>query len=200
MFLDRALGLPFARALLIGVALVGMVVEAPRNMPPLATAPRDAPRLREGTHEALRRAHLRGPFDAELVRVVDGDTFEARVRIWFGQEITTLVRLRGIDAPELAARCPDEARRAEAAREHLALLLASGALTLRDVSLDKYGGRIVAGLTITDEASGAEDAAALMLASGHARRYDGARRASWCRLDRTAAQSEPSFPSLSATR
>lgn len=87
------------------------------------------------------------------------------------------MRLRGIDAPELAARCPDEARRAEASRDHLALLLASGTPTLRDVSLDKYGGRIVAALTIADEASGAEDAAALMLASGHARRYDGAKRA-----------------------
>jgi endonuclease YncB( thermonuclease family) len=63
-------------------------------------------------HAKLRRGEFAGPFQAELVRVIDGDTFEARVRIWFGQEITTLVRIRGIDAPELKARCGSEASKA----------------------------------------------------------------------------------------
>ena len=40
-----------------------------------------------------------------------------------GVDITTKVRLRGIDAPELRARCADERRKAEAARDALAAML-----------------------------------------------------------------------------
>ena len=57
---------------------------------------------------------------AEVVRVIDGDTFEARVHLWPGLDITTRVRLRGIDAPEFKARCNEERLRAEAARDALA--------------------------------------------------------------------------------
>ena len=130
---------------------------------------------------ALRRATLPGPYPAEVVRVLDGDTFEGRVRVWFGQEITTLVRIRGIDAPELKARCGDELRGAMASRDALARLLASGAPALRDVSLDKYGGRVVASVSVNRAGAG-EDVAAAMLASGLARAYGGGRRDAWCPL------------------
>ena len=41
----------------------------------------------------------------EVLRTVDGDTFDARVALWPGVELNTRVRLRGIDAPELHAQC-----------------------------------------------------------------------------------------------
>jgi endonuclease YncB( thermonuclease family) len=47
-------------------------------------------------------------YSAEVVHVIDGDTFEARVAVWPGIEIKTRVRLRGIDAPKLHARCDHE--------------------------------------------------------------------------------------------
>ena len=47
---------------------------------------------------------------AEALRVLDGDTFEARVRVWPGFDVTTRVRLRGIDAPEMRARCREDWR------------------------------------------------------------------------------------------
>ena len=47
---------------------------------------------------------LHGGYPVEVLRVIDGDTFEARVRIWPGMDVTTKVRLRGIDAAELHAR------------------------------------------------------------------------------------------------
>ena len=53
---------------------------------------------------------------ADVLRVIDGDTFEARVHVWPGLDITTKIRLRGVDAPELKARCPAERSMAEAAR------------------------------------------------------------------------------------
>ena len=92
-------------------------------------------------------------------------------------------------------------RLAEAARERLTLFLTSGALTLRDASYDKYGGRIVASATVADPVSGAEDIGQLMLVSGHARPYDGRTRASWCpAASGRMVQSPESFPSLSAQR
>ena len=37
---------------------------------------------------------LRAGYPANVLYVIDGDTFEARVRIWPGTEVTTKVRLR----------------------------------------------------------------------------------------------------------
>src|SRR5437870_757082 len=83
-------------------------------------------------------------YAAEVLRVLDGDTFEARVHVWPGIDITTKVRLRGIDAPELKARCPDERVKAEAARDALGQMLVEGEVTVLRVGLDKYGGRVLA--------------------------------------------------------
>ncbi len=76
--------------------------------------------------------------------MIDGDTFEARVHVWPGLDITTKVRLRGIDAAELRARCPAERAKAEAARDALSAMFAEGSVGVFDVALDKYGGRVVA--------------------------------------------------------
>src|SRR5262249_6058564 len=59
-------------------------------------------------------AALRPGQPADVLRVIDGDTFEAQVHVWPGMEITTKVRLRDIDAPELRAHCSQERVRAEA--------------------------------------------------------------------------------------
>ena len=48
---------------------------------------------------------LTGPVAAIVERVVDGDTLAVRARVWLGQDIHVLVRIRGIDAPELKANC-----------------------------------------------------------------------------------------------
>src|SRR5215208_1700589 len=61
----------------------------------------------------------KGTYAAEVLRVLDGDTFEARVHLWPALDITTKVRLRGIDAPEMKARCREERNLAEAARDAL---------------------------------------------------------------------------------
>ena len=115
-------------------------------------------------------------YPAQVIRVLDGDTFEARVRVWPGLEVTTKVRVRGIDAPELRARCGAERVQAEAARDALSGLLAQGRVGISQVSLDKYGGRVVADATAANTAS----IAAALLAAGHVRRYGGGRRAGWC--------------------
>jgi endonuclease YncB( thermonuclease family) len=115
-------------------------------------------------------------YPVEVLRVFDGDTFEARVRIWPGTDVTTRVRLRGIDAPEMRGRCDDERDKAIAARDALTRILAEGGIGISHVGQDKYGGRVDA------DASTAQtpDVAGALLAAGHARAYGGGRREGWC--------------------
>jgi endonuclease YncB( thermonuclease family) len=99
------------------VFAVGLLVNAAVRSPPTghsaALAVPAFSAARGGLPAALgsaRPASLdpRFGYSAEVVHVIDGDTFEARVAVWPGIEIKTKVRLRGIDAPELHARCDDE--------------------------------------------------------------------------------------------
>jgi endonuclease YncB( thermonuclease family) len=115
-------------------------------------------------------------YPAEVMRVIDGDTFEARVRVWPGLEVVTKVRLQGIDAPELSARCAGEPARAAAARNRLVALLAEGDVAVRAIRLEKYGGRVLAAATTRMT----PDVGAALLAAGVARPYDGKRRQGWC--------------------
>lgn len=180
----RALA-PTGVAAAFGLTLVGLAAIAAA----FASLTHGAPARGDGGGEAVvtgggRRAHFPGPYPAQIVRIVDGDTFQARVAVWFGQEIETLVRLRGIDAPERAARCGAEAEGADRAAQALAELLAAGRVSLRDVSGDKYFGRVVADAVVTapDGAFPPTDVAPALLAQGVARRYDGGRREGWCAL------------------
>jgi len=119
---------------------------------------------------------LRSGHPAEVLRVHDGDTFEARVRIWPGMEVTTKVRLRGIDAPEMRGKCETERSKALAARDALARILAEGHVGVSRIGQDKYGGRVDADASTTRT----PDVGQALLARGLARRYDGGRRKSWC--------------------
>ncbi|MDP2357711.1 MAG: thermonuclease family protein [Beijerinckiaceae bacterium] len=124
---------------------------------------------------------MAGPYRAEAIRVVDGDTFEARLRIWFNQEVTVLIRLEGVDAPEMKGRCPQERRLAQDARDALTAILTSGAVTVRDLHADKYNGRAVARALVTDGSGfDGDDVGDLLLAGGYARAYDGRARLPWC--------------------
>jgi micrococcal nuclease len=114
-------------------------------------------------------------FPAEVLRVYDGDTFQARVRLGPGELVTTKVRLRGIDTPERDARCAQEAAKAEAARRALVKILAEGKVRVSQVGTDKYGRMLAAVAT-----EGTPDVSAALLRQGVGRPYDGGHRAGWC--------------------
>ena len=120
--------------------------------------------------------HQAAAHPAEVLRVLDGDTFEARVHVWPGLDITTRVRLRGIDAPEMKARCGEERVKAEAARDALRAILDQGEVGISRVTLDKYGGRVVADAST----HATPDVASALLGAGLARRYSAGRRDGWC--------------------
>jgi micrococcal nuclease len=118
---------------------------------------------------------LEGPVSAVVQRVVDGDTIEVRAAIWLGETLTVRVRIDGVDAPELKARCPEERQLALEARDFLVRRLDGAAVKLTQVGYDKYGGRVRTHVT---DARG--DVANALLASGLARPYHGERREPWC--------------------
>lgn len=174
MFLPPACAKVPSAALLTAVAFAcGLVVGAMNS--PLANN-RAALAVPAAAASPVSGAARSTSYPADLVRVIDGDTFEARIRIWPGLEVTTKVRLRGIDAPELTARCAEELARAQAARDALTAMLAPGDLAVAAVALDKYGGRVVASASSRATA----DVSAALLAAGLARPYRGGRRESWC--------------------
>lgn len=112
----------------------------------------------------------------DVIRTIDGDTFEARVHLEPGVEPTTRIRLRGIDAPELKASCPQELQMAEAATDALRALLREGEVTIFNIGPDKYSGRVVANAATRRTAN----VSMAMLATGHARSYGGGHRDGWC--------------------
>jgi endonuclease YncB( thermonuclease family) len=161
--------------LVAGVLLAASVLAVEFINPNLLPHPKAAPAYRpygDGGRQADTRVYA-----AEVVRIIDGDTFVARMRTEPGGEVETRVRLRRIDAAELHARCSKELRLALAARTALQRLLADGRVTLSRVGPDKYPGRIDANVATRST----NDISAAMLSGGFARAYDGGRRGSWCR-------------------
>ncbi len=163
-------GVALAGALALGVGLV------------FAFGPA-APRVQFGNARsdaapgAARVEALRPGQPAEILRVIDGDTFEARVRVWPGIDITTKIRLRGIDAPEVNnPRCQEERLQGIAAREALRTILDEGDVRVSGVAPDKYGGRVLADASTR----ATPDVSAALLGAGHVRSYSGGRRESWC--------------------
>ena len=154
----------FAAGLAVGAVVVAS--SALRNDEAAASAPSLAP-----PSAALRSGH-----PAEVLRVLDGDTFEARVHIWPGMDITTRVRLRGIDAPEMSARCADERSKAEAARNALQRMLNEGSVAISRIGQDKYGGRVDADVSTARTG----DVSAALLERALVRRYSGGKREGWC--------------------
>jgi endonuclease YncB( thermonuclease family) len=112
----------------------------------------------------------------DVIRTIDGDTFVARVHLRPGLDLTTRVRLRGIDAPELKASCPQELQMAEAAADSLRALLGDGEVTIFHIGPDKYGGRVVADAATRRN----PNVSNAMLLAGHARSYSGGHRGGWC--------------------
>lgn len=114
--------------------------------------------------------HVEGPISADVLRVLDGDTIEVRAYPWPQQSVDVLVRLRGIDAPEIHSKCETERARAEMAKARLSGMIAGQKhVLLTDIGGDKYFGRVVANLGLED----GEDAASTLILENLVQPYDG---------------------------
>lgn len=127
------------------------------------------------TADAFARDDIAGPVEAQILRVIDGDTLLVEARPWPQQRMEVYVRIRGIDAPELKSKCQSLREAGAEARKALQDLAAtSTTIRLTRISGDKYFGRIVAGVALMN----GQDVAASMQVSGLVRAYDGGRKSS----------------------
>lgn len=124
---------------------------------------------------AARPENFQGPVAASILRVLDGDTFEAEALVWPGQTVRVNVRIRGIDAPEMKSRCAAEHRAALKARMLLERLLGPR-VSISNIGSAKYYGRVLADVETPDGVP----VVAVMLANGLARPYQGGPRRTWC--------------------
>lgn len=129
-------------------------------------------------HTALVAAATYGPYEAELLRVVDGDTYDLRVRIWphplYDPPIR--VRLANADTPEVAGAPACEQALAARAADHARMLLQNGRrLQIVDVVADSLGGRFRARVLIDGV-----DLGELLKATTHGREYRPNDKRPWC--------------------
>ena len=101
-----------------------------------------------------------GPYYGDVVRVIDGDNFEAEIDIWPTVQAVVSVRIRGLDAPEIfRPACLGELVFGNLARRSLEAELfgpdgAGVAVRLENVRADSFSGRIVADVFRQNESRG----------------------------------------------
>ena len=83
-------------------------------------------------------------YQAEVIRIVDGDTIVLRIDLGFKLSWKVSCRLHGINCPELRSKDAEERIAAKAAKEFTASELPIGSIVLvYSVELDKYGRPLV---------------------------------------------------------
>jgi micrococcal nuclease len=117
-----------------------------------------------------------GPVEARVLRVIDGDTFEAEALVWPGHRVRVAVRIRGVDAPEMRSRCGAERQAAVHAKDALERLIGGRVVTISRVGGGKYYGRVLADATNAEGLPIAET----LLRHGMVRAYMGGRRVPFC--------------------
>lgn len=120
--------------------------------------------------------NFQGPVAANVLQVIDGDTFLAHAILWPGQSLRINIRVRGIDTPEMKSRCKSEHFAAKQARDELKKLLGDGPVSISNIAGAKYYGRVLADVVARDGTRVAEE----MILRNFARPYRGGKREGWC--------------------
>lgn len=114
-------------------------------------------------------------YQATVVKVIDGDTIKLGVAIWPGLTQRISLRLNGIDTPEKRGSPPCEKELAKKATEFTRQFVSEGTVTVSDVKLGKYAGRVLGSVSVEGK-----DLVEALISAGHGRPYDGGARGCWC--------------------
>ena len=109
-------------------------------------------------------------YNAELIRVIDGDTVKLRVDVGFRMAYTDNFRLAGIDTPELNSSDPEERERAQKAKDFLQLELHQRSIRIETTKPGKYG-RWLATIEVYTSQAGWVDVNRMLLSKGLAVPY-----------------------------
>jgi micrococcal nuclease len=118
-------------------------------------------------------------YDAEITRVIDGDTVAFRAPFLPAPLKPELsIRVFGVDTPEKGhrAQCESENAQGQAATAFTKNAIAQA--TQRQIILmdwDKYGGRVLGDVILNGQSL-----RGMLIANGYAREYYGEAKTSWC--------------------
>ena len=113
---------------------------------------------------------------AVVVDAYDGDTLTVTTAPWPDWTWNGSVRVLGVDTPEIRGDCDQEERWAVASRDYVRDLLLDESVMLTGIENDKYGGRVLATVTLED----GRTLDALLIEGNYGRAYDGGTRGDWC--------------------
>ncbi|HEX6711528.1 MAG TPA: thermonuclease family protein [Rubrobacter sp.] len=109
-----------------------------------------------------------GPYRAVIERVVDGDTVYVLASVGLDEYAFKMIRIRGVNAPEMFSGPSEERELGKASRDYLVELLPEGTrcriATERDITTF---GRYVADIELED----GTDVSTALIESGHAAPY-----------------------------
>ena len=107
----------------------------------------------------------------KIVRIVDGDTFDAMIDLGFDILVKKRIRIHGINCPECRTRNKAEKERGLAAKKFLIDLLESfdGEILLNSKGIGKYG-RVLGEIKL-QRLQEFRDVAQAMIMAGHAEEY-----------------------------
>lgn len=118
-------------------------------------------------------------YDAEILRVSDGDTIVIAAPFLPAPLKPQLaVRIFGVDTPEVGRRaeCPAEAQRGELASQYTKQLVQNGRqFQVVLYGWDKFGGRVLGDIIVDGQSVRFG-----LIANGLAREYYGDKKESWC--------------------
>lgn len=115
----------------------------------------------------------------KVIRVLDGDTLEVDASAFLPAELKLTVRVLGIDTPEKSpkAKCLDEGvLAAQASTFTLNKVMNAKTISFSNIKWDKFGGRVLATVTIDGN-----DLSRDLIAAKLARPYHGEKKQAWCR-------------------
>jgi len=119
-----------------------------------------------------------GPYEADVIRVIDGDTVVVAAHVWPGLTQTISLRLDGVNTPE-KRRAPECEKILGRKATAFTTSFIGSAQTVRitGVHLGKFAGRALGKI----EVPGKGDLGSALLAAGMAREYHGGHRGPWCK-------------------
>lgn len=112
----------------------------------------------------------------EVTSIYDGDTFRANIEGFpavIGEHMS--IRMNGIDTPELRGKCDKEKQLARLAKQFtVEHLRAAKSITLKNIKRGKYF-RLIADVYVDGVNLGKQ-----LIKQGHAVRYEGKTKKTWC--------------------
>ena len=119
-------------------------------------------------------------YNIKLLRVVDGDTIDAKIDLGFDVSVKKRVRFLGVNAPESRTRDLEEKARGLAAKDRVKQLLeGTKTIQLKSHGVGKYGrclGELHIDVVDGQEKITLESVNKLLIKEGHAVEYHGGKR------------------------